>query len=75
MHPIAEKHEAMACLGKPVSLPKLKSAIDLSADWGLTCDHWGSLIPRATAKDLDAKVRFSGIAKKLNPTANRLERA
>jgi len=66
MKPIAEKHGAMACLAKPVSIARLKSAIDTSADWSLTCNRWGSPVPRLTKK-IDIKKRFSGIAKKLSP--------
>lgn len=69
MKPISEEHGVAACLGKPITIAKLKSSIDhVSADWSPTCDRWGSLVPRRTEKAVDVKARFSGIAGKLSPT-------
>jgi DNA-binding response OmpR family regulator len=69
MKPISQEHGAAACLGKPITIAKLKSTLDqVSASWSLTSDRWGSLIPRPTEKTSRVKDRFRGIAAKLSPT-------
>ncbi len=50
MEPIAARHGASACLGKPVSIERLQSAIDhLSSgeivEEGISCDPWGYPFP------------------------------
>ncbi len=69
MKPISQEHGAAACLGKPITIAKLKSTLDeVSASWSLTSDRWGSLIPRPTEKTSRVKACFCGIAAKLSPT-------
>jgi DNA-binding response OmpR family regulator len=69
MKPISQEHGAAACLGKPITIAKLKSTFDeVSACWSLTSDRWGSLVPRPTEKTSRVKARFYGIAAKLSPT-------
>jgi DNA-binding response OmpR family regulator len=69
MKSISQEHGAAACLGKPITIAKLKSTLDqVSASWSLTSDRWGSLIPRPTEKTSRVKDRFRGIAAKLSPT-------
>jgi len=68
MKPISQEHGAAACLGKPITIAKLKSTLDkVSASWALTSDRWGSLVPRPTEKTSRVKARFRGIAAKLSP--------
>ena len=70
MKPISQEHGAAACLGKPITIAKLKSTVDdVSASWSLTSDRWGSLVPRPTEKTSSVKGRFRGIAAKLSPTS------
>ena len=69
MKPISQEHGAAACLGKPITIAKLKSTLDeVSANWALTSDRWGSLVPRPTEKTSRVKDRFRGIAAKLSPS-------
>jgi DNA-binding response OmpR family regulator len=69
MKPISQEHGAAACLGKPITIAKLKSTLDkVSANWALTSDRWGSLVPRPTEKTARIKARFRGIAAKLSPS-------
>ena len=69
MKPISQEHGAAACLGKPITIAKLKSTLDdVSATWSLTSDRWGSLVPRPTEKTSSVKAHFRGIAAKLSPT-------
>lgn len=76
MKPISQEHGATACLGKPITIPKLKSTLDdVSATWSLTSDRWGSLVPRPTEKTSSVKGRFRGIAAKLNPTVSSHKRS
>ena len=69
MKPISQEHGAAACLGKPITIAKLKSTLDeVSANWALTSDRWGSLVPRPTEKTSRVNARFRGIAAKLSPS-------
>jgi DNA-binding NtrC family response regulator len=71
MKPISMEHGAAACLGKPIGISKLESTLkDVAARRSLTCDRWGSLVPRRTDKRLDVKTGFRGIAAKLSPTGS-----
>ncbi len=67
MRPIAAEHGASACLGKPLTLEKLDSAMHAVAQNCLTCDRWGSLIPSTPDKEVDVRRCFRGIAEKLSP--------
>ena len=69
MKPISQEHGPAACLGKPITIAKLKSTLEeVSANWALTSDRWGSLVPRPTEKTSRVKDRFRGIAAKLSPS-------
>jgi DNA-binding NtrC family response regulator len=68
MIPIAAKHGAAACLGKPVTLHRLHSTLNFVATRSLTCDRWGGLVPSRANETLNVKTRFRGIAAKLSPT-------
>ena len=69
MKPISQEHGAAACLGKPITIARLKSTLDkVSANWALTSDRWGSLVPRPTEKTARVEARFRGIAAKLSPS-------
>ena len=68
MEPIAARHGAAACLGKPITLHRLRSTLDEVATRCLTCDRWGSLVPSTANETLNVKARFRGIAAKLSPT-------
>jgi DNA-binding response OmpR family regulator len=71
MHPIALEHGATACLGKPVTLAKLRGAIRIVSKRCPTCDRWGSLIPARTDEAGDLRRSFRGIAEKLSPMISR----
>jgi DNA-binding NtrC family response regulator len=68
MTPIATKHGAAACLGKPLTLYRLHATLSDVAARSLTCDRWGGLVPATAHETLDLKSRFRGIAAKLSPT-------
>jgi DNA-binding response OmpR family regulator len=67
MEPIARKHGAAACLGKPITVPGLVSTLKNATTRSLTSDRWGGLVPAtaSTAVDLNASLR--GIVAKLSP--------
>ena len=78
MKPIAAEHGAAACLGKPIRIETLKSALDaVSAKRSqmLTCDRWGFLIPSPLHKKLNVKSNFRGISAKLSAIATKKERS
>jgi DNA-binding NtrC family response regulator len=69
MNPIAAEHGAAACLGKPLSLPRLIATLQqVEMHRGLTCDRWGSLVPAPVKKWADTRAQFRGIAGKLSPS-------
>lgn len=69
MEPIARKHGAAHCLGKPLTAKKLASVFkEASARKSLTSDRWGSLVPPTAKKSEKLKVAFRGIAGKLSPS-------
>jgi DNA-binding response OmpR family regulator len=70
MKPIALEHGAAACLGKPILIQKLSSALNAASTGSRTCDRWGCLIPSRGDKELNVKACFSGIAVKLSPTSS-----
>lgn len=73
MKPIAAAHGAASCLGKPLNRSKLLATCRrVSADKGLTCDRWGSLLPRLARSPSDVRKRFKGIATKLSPRISAL---
>jgi DNA-binding NtrC family response regulator len=78
MRPIATKHGAAACLGKPIRIETLKSTLDaMSAKKSqmLTCDRWGFLVPSPLHKELNVKSNFRGITAKLSAIPTKKERA
>lgn len=68
MTPIAVKHGAAACVGKPITLHRLHATLSEVAARSLTCDRWGALVPSIANETLNLKSRFRGIAAKLSPT-------
>jgi DNA-binding NtrC family response regulator len=68
MTPIATKHGAAACLGKPVTLQRLYKTISDVAVRSLTCNRWGGLVPSTANERSNVHDRFKGIAAKLSPT-------
>jgi CheY-like chemotaxis protein len=75
MKPIALKHGAVACLGKPFTAKRLGSSLQAASQRLLTCDRWGSLIPSAAQSALNIKACFRGIAAKLSPTGSSRDRS
>jgi DNA-binding NtrC family response regulator len=73
MAPIAERHGAAACMGKPVSVEKLKSTIDqVPRRRGLVSDAWGHLRGQGTPTKKEESVRkVHGICKELVPLSSR----
>jgi len=71
MKPISQEHGAAACLGKPITIAKLKSTLDeVSANWALTSDRWGSLVPRPTEKNIKGQGSLSRHCGKIEPDRN-----
>ena len=71
MIPIAAKHGAAACLGKPISLHRLHATLTDVATRSLTCNRWGGLVPSTANEATNVRDRFKGITAKLSPTAFR----
>ena len=69
MIPIARKHGASACLGKPITVQRLSSALNHVLMRSLTCDRWGSLVTSTPDEKIDIKASFKGIAAKLGPSS------
>lgn len=67
MAPIAIKHGAAACLGKPIIIQRLSSTLNDVSKRSLTSDRWGCLVPSTANEKLDVKASFRGIAAKLSP--------
>ena len=70
MEPIALKHGAAACLGKPITVQRLSRSLDDVSRRSLTCDRWGGLVPTTANRELNLTECFSGITKKLSPTVS-----
>ena len=72
MKPIATEHGAAACVGKPLRLEKLLSALeDVDIHRGLTSNRWGSVIPFPVKEWKETQEGFRGIAGKLSPGVKR----
>lgn len=69
MTPIAIKHGASVCLGKPITLQRLRSALNRASNRSLTCNRWGSLVPSTADQRVDVKACFKGIAAKFGPSS------
>jgi DNA-binding NtrC family response regulator len=67
MEPIARKHGAAACLGKPITVQRLTATLKDGSTRSLTSDRWGCLLPAPISNELDVNACFRGIAAKLNP--------
>jgi len=68
MKPIAMKHGAAACLGKPITVQRLCSSLNDVSQRLLTCDRWGNLTPSTVNEESNIRACFRGIAAKLSPT-------
>jgi two-component system chemotaxis response regulator CheY len=69
MEPIALKHGATACVGKPITVQRLNSLIKEGSKRSLTCDRWGGLVP-SPGKKLNLDDCFCGICGKLHPVGS-----
>lgn len=69
MTPIAIKHGASVCLGKPITLQRLGSALSRTSKRTFTCDRWGALVPSTADQRINVKACFRGIAAKLGPSS------
>lgn len=67
MEPIARKHGAAACLGKPITVRRLTSTLKNGTMRSLTSDRWGCLVPSTISNEIDVNASFRGIAAKLSP--------
>jgi DNA-binding NtrC family response regulator len=67
MQSIAAGHDAADCLGKPVSIDKLKSALEKSMSRMKTSDRWGHM--RSPPSKKDGEPKFRGIAAKMSATS------
>jgi DNA-binding NtrC family response regulator len=70
MEPIARKHGAAACLGKPITVPRLVSTLKKASMRLLTSDRWGGLVPSTASSALDLNASFRGIVSKLSPVVS-----
>ena len=70
MQPIALKHGAAACLGKPIAIRRLCSSLKKISQRSLTCDRWGWPVPSKVNEEFDTKASFRGIAAKLSPAVS-----
>ena len=66
VEPIALKHGATACLGKPITVQPLTYLFKENSQRSLTCDRWGCLVP-PPGKKLNLDDSFCGICGKLHP--------
>lgn len=66
VEPIAVKHGATACVGKPITVQQLTSLLKETSKRSLTCDRWGGLVP-SPDKKLNLGDCFCGICGKLHP--------
>ena len=71
MEPIALKHGAAACLGKPITVQRLISTLKGCSTRSLTSDRWGCLVPSTASNEIDVNASFRGIAAKLSPVVSR----
>lgn len=67
MTPIALEHGAAACLGKPILMQKLSSALNNASTHSRTCDRWGCLVPSRCREEINVGTCFRGITAKLSP--------
>ena len=67
MEPIARKHGAAACLGKPITVPRLVSTLKDTPTRSLTSDRWGGLVPSTASSAVDLNASLRGIVTKLSP--------
>jgi DNA-binding response OmpR family regulator len=70
MKPISRKHGAAACLGKPITVRRLRSTLNDIAPRSLTCDRWGGVVPSTANRELNLAECFGGITRKLSPTVS-----
>ncbi len=70
MEPIARKHGAAACLGKPITVPRLVSTLKDASTRSLTSDRWGGLVPSTASSAIDLNASLRGIAAKLSPVVS-----
>jgi DNA-binding NtrC family response regulator len=66
MEPIARKHGAAACLGKPITVQRLVSTLKDASTRSLTSDRWGCLVPSTGNNEIDVNASIRGIAAKLS---------
>ena len=71
MEPIARKHGAAACLGKPITVQRLVSTLKDASTRSLTSDRWGGLVPSTASRALDLNASLRGIFAKLSPVDGR----
>jgi DNA-binding response OmpR family regulator len=64
MRRIAEEHGAAACLGKPLTIPRVIAAVEAVSNGSRTCDRWGCLMPSLPHEKMDdVRRHFRGIEK------------
>jgi DNA-binding NtrC family response regulator len=69
MTPIAIKHGASVCLGKPITLQRLGSVFNHVLKRSLTCNRWGSLVPSTADERINIRASLNGIVAKLGPSS------
>ena len=76
MESIAKRHGAATCLGKPISLTKLRATLrKVCARHGLSSDCWGHLTAPPVDKGLKVKAAVRGISRKMSISATKSGRS
>jgi nucleotide-binding universal stress UspA family protein/DNA-binding response OmpR family regulator len=76
MAPIAKKHGAVACLGKPIGAAKLRVTLrNVCAQCSRSSDSWGHLTAPPVDKGLKVKAAARGISRKMSIAATKSKRS
>lgn len=75
MAPIAKRHGAVTCLGKPIGVAKLRATLrDVYAHRSLSSDYWGHLTAPPVDQGFKVKAAVRGISRKMSIAATRRSR-
>ena len=75
MEPIAKKHGALACLGKPIGSAKLRVTLrNMCVQLSPSSDSWGHLTTPPVDRGLKVKAAVRGISRKMSISATKNRR-
>lgn len=75
MEPIAERHGALACLGKPIGRARLRATLqNLCVQRSLSSDSWGHLTTPPIDQGLKLRAAVRGISRKMSISATKSRR-